>query len=500
MRNFLSILEATSPGDPGKDKASQLIDKFNSAISLGLLRAGEKLPSEYQLAEMLQVSVPTLRDALAELRADGIIETRRGRYGGSFLVGSVDSWRRRGQLLLQTTSVAELRDLEDHALAVFAASAAQACRRGTEADFQRLHHLLEALRMSSTPPQLAVNDSRFHIEIAVVSQSMHLTHAAVRIRSRLAPLLWSNPDTGTEIDTVHAQYASVIDALEHKDSARATHLIELNLRNVIDHLIRTKLASLQQLSESPGESAEEKISNLFGELVHRLEDGAATIADGLSGGSRESIPASFSVPEVFHLASAVLESFPVVAGSGAMLASPPIPDAPECQYWWAKNSQGQVDRLIMDTTPGTDKFYDYQSMPWFFQVRRDRTPTLDGPYVDYLGYDQYIVTVSVPIESGDGEFLGIFGADIRVGELEKTLVPLLREVAGGDSAVVNAVGRIVVGGAPHLISGELLEGVDLSVTTALEPKSLGVHLVHAGPQTPMGLFSDAVPRKGVSQR
>ncbi|WP_105030246.1 GntR family transcriptional regulator [Arthrobacter ruber] len=477
MRNFLSILEETSPSDPGKDKVSQLINRIDAAISFGLLRAGEKLPSEQQLSEMLQVSVPTLREALAALRDDGVIETRRGRYGGSFLVGTADSWKHRGEMLLQSMTMAELRDLEDHSLAVFAASATQASRRGTAADFQRLRHLLGALKSSTSPSQMAVNDSRFHIEIAVISQSMHLTHAAVRIRSRLAPLLWSNPENDGVMERAFAHYSAVIEALQENDSARATELIEAHLREVFSHLIQLKLRALQRERGESAKSSKDAIRYIFAGLVANLTKNAHMVARSLAFPSRSAGSEPFSSMLVSNFSMAVLEAFPMVAGAGAMLASPPVPDAPECHYWWAKNQQGVVNRLIMDTTSGTDRFYDYQSMPWFAEARQSRTPILDGPYVDYLGYDQYIVTVSVPIESDSGDFLGIFGVDILVGELEKVLVPLLHDLDLKDATVVNEVGRVVVGGAPHLVSGELLAGFDARQAVALSPDSLGIYLV-----------------------
>ncbi len=62
-----------------------VVERVRDAIGLGVLAPGERLPAETDLARMLDVGVMTLRAALAQLRDDGLLETRRGRTGGSFV-------------------------------------------------------------------------------------------------------------------------------------------------------------------------------------------------------------------------------------------------------------------------------------------------------------------------------------------------------------------------------------------------------------------------------
>ncbi len=62
------------------------VARLAQAIRLGLVEVGERLPPERELAERLQVSRVTLREAIGALREAGLLESRRGRSGGTFVV------------------------------------------------------------------------------------------------------------------------------------------------------------------------------------------------------------------------------------------------------------------------------------------------------------------------------------------------------------------------------------------------------------------------------
>src|SRR5262245_19858790 len=61
------------------------VARLAQAIKLGLVAEGERLPAERELAERLQVSRVTLREAIRALRETGYLESRRGRTGGTFV-------------------------------------------------------------------------------------------------------------------------------------------------------------------------------------------------------------------------------------------------------------------------------------------------------------------------------------------------------------------------------------------------------------------------------
>uniref|UniRef100_UPI001CED0BE8 FadR/GntR family transcriptional regulator n=1 Tax=Streptomyces sp. NK15101 TaxID=2873261 RepID=UPI001CED0BE8 len=85
---------AAGPGTAGRAvftpvdtraRVDTVVRRIGDAIELGLLADGEQLPGETELAGQLGVSTVTLREALMALRQQGLVTTRRGRGGGSFV-------------------------------------------------------------------------------------------------------------------------------------------------------------------------------------------------------------------------------------------------------------------------------------------------------------------------------------------------------------------------------------------------------------------------------
>lgn len=64
----------------------QIADRILTAIAVGVLTPGEQLPAERELAARLGVARNTARQALARLQALGLLEVRRGRGGGTFVL------------------------------------------------------------------------------------------------------------------------------------------------------------------------------------------------------------------------------------------------------------------------------------------------------------------------------------------------------------------------------------------------------------------------------
>lgn len=171
-------------------RAEIVARRLADAIALGLLRDTEQLPSEADLAASFQVSPVTVREALVVLRHRGLVQTRRGRGGGSFVTAPADPASALLATRLQETSLADLRDLCDHYVAISASAALLAADRAGEEDVSRLTASTAALAAATEVGARRRAEGTFHVEIAAASQSSRLTREEIALQTEVGPLLW----------------------------------------------------------------------------------------------------------------------------------------------------------------------------------------------------------------------------------------------------------------------------------------------------------------------
>jgi DNA-binding FadR family transcriptional regulator len=170
-------------------RAWTVAERLRTAISLGILAENEQLPSEADLAAQFNISPVTLREALNELRTDGLLTTRRGRGGGSVISGPPPDQKRVSIEQVSSLSSVDLRDLADWRRAIGAESARLAARRASERDLALLERGAENVAKSSMAVEARRADSRYFIELASASQSARLSRASIGLQVEYAPVL-----------------------------------------------------------------------------------------------------------------------------------------------------------------------------------------------------------------------------------------------------------------------------------------------------------------------
>lgn len=205
------------------DRAEQVVHQLETAIAVGLISYGERLPPERELAAQLGVAVLTLRAALASLRERGLIHTQRGRGGGSVVRDAAvvtDNARRQR---LRELSTQELRDLGDLSGSITAAAARLAAARADDSDHRRLRALADSFRTAPGTQERRCADSRFHLGLAVAAQSNRLAAGIVEVQGEITPLLWaSRPDDQLLApDVAQDDHHRIIDAIAVGDEATA---------------------------------------------------------------------------------------------------------------------------------------------------------------------------------------------------------------------------------------------------------------------------------------
>lgn len=208
------------------------------AITLGLLADAERLPSEAELAMRLGVSTVTVREALVALRQRGLVETRRGRSGGSFVRAPADQLAHTWQESLRAVSLGDLRDIGDHYAAIAGAAARLAAERSSTEDIQRLELATADLR-SATGVGVARAERQFHLEVAAAAQSPRLTREEVQLQRACGGLLWQ--PLSAQARGAHGEHDEITAAIAGGDGDTARTRTEVHVLDAVDRLAELHL-------------------------------------------------------------------------------------------------------------------------------------------------------------------------------------------------------------------------------------------------------------------
>jgi len=235
----VAVRTILAPLDDASGRADLVARRLSEAIRLGLILDGERLPPEARLAEQLGVSTVTLREALAVLREQGLVTTRRGRGGGTFVRAPADH---AGGLVqrLRRFSTHELRDLGDHRGAVSGTAARLAAERALPGEVENLARQVERLRVAATTSERRRADTQFTIEVAAAAQSPRLTREELRLRAEVGDLLWLQLDEADHLVSVQAR-SSLVEAIERRAALRARELAERHVAEDTARLVQLRL-------------------------------------------------------------------------------------------------------------------------------------------------------------------------------------------------------------------------------------------------------------------
>lgn len=227
-------LESTS-------RSERVARRLTDAIALGLLPDAEQLPGEMDLAQQFGVSTVTIREALAVLRQEGLIETRRGRGGGSFVRAPADGPTTLARRRLAEVSLLELRDLGDLYSAIAGTAAALAARRADDEDVRQLRRVLAQLEDAQKPDERRRAAAQFHIQVAVAAQSARLYHEEVALQGAFGTLLWlASGDDDSHRHEVES-CRDLVAAITERSAADARAAAECRVADATTRLIDYRL-------------------------------------------------------------------------------------------------------------------------------------------------------------------------------------------------------------------------------------------------------------------
>lgn len=206
--------------------ASAVVRQIENLIVQGVLRPGERLPSERELSERLAVSRPSLREAVAALQEEGLLTTRAGAgifvadvLGSAFSPALIRLFARNEQAVFDY--LAFRRDLEGMA-------AERAARLGSDTDLKvidTLYQRMEAAHSKRNPADEAALDAQFHMAVVEAGHNIIMLHMMRAMFELLAEGVFYNRQVmfrnRSTRDALLSQHRAINAAIQARDGAAA---------------------------------------------------------------------------------------------------------------------------------------------------------------------------------------------------------------------------------------------------------------------------------------
>jgi DNA-binding FadR family transcriptional regulator len=210
----------------------ETVDRLGTAIKLGLLAPGTRLPAERELCTRLGIARSTLRQALTALGQSGHLRALRGRGGGTFVADPQPPVDPPSPEL-----VASWRDVCDGRLVVEVGVAVLAAERADDATIDGLEELTDALDgMLEDFEAYRRVDVRFHVGLAEATGNTRLLAAMTEAQSAMTDLISHIAHPPEVLASSNAQHRRLIAALRDRDEGRAAREMTEHLRGT-EHVL-----------------------------------------------------------------------------------------------------------------------------------------------------------------------------------------------------------------------------------------------------------------------
>jgi GntR family transcriptional regulator, transcriptional repressor for pyruvate dehydrogenase complex len=199
----------------------ETVERLGTAIRLGILGPGVRLPSERELADQLGISRSTLRQAITTLVQSGHLTSVRGRGGGTFVVQEppLAEGSPTGPVREDWREVLDLR------VAVEVGAATLAADRAGEEDLALMRECVERMAAASEFDDYRRADIRFHIAIAQASGVPRMVGLVGEVEADVSELIAHIAHPPEVLDHSNAEHAQMADAFERHDGGAAVDVL-----------------------------------------------------------------------------------------------------------------------------------------------------------------------------------------------------------------------------------------------------------------------------------
>jgi len=217
-----------------KTLSSQVADELRSRIEGGMYAPGDKLPTEQVLVEKFGFSRTVIREAVATLRADGLLESRQG--AGVFVLGPQQSDETLTLFSHATDKISDIIEELELRIGIEVEAAGLAAARSSPAQEAEIQAELDNFaQLMSEGRSTDESDFRFHMAIAAATNNSRFKTFLEHIGRRMIPRVKFRTVMGgvdplpNRDHTILAEHAEIAEAIFASDVDRARDAMRRHL-------------------------------------------------------------------------------------------------------------------------------------------------------------------------------------------------------------------------------------------------------------------------------
>ncbi|MEX2985073.1 FadR/GntR family transcriptional regulator [Streptomyces sp. C36] len=201
----------------------EALEQILQIVRLGLVPQGERLPAERELAERLHISRVTLREVLKVLQDQGLVESRRGRYGGTFVLARTRSASE--EEVRRRVAAVDVEDTLRFREVLEVGAAGLCATHGLTGEQTR--RLRAALAATHDAPLADYRrlDTLLHLTLAELSGSATLAAQYAAVRATVNDLLDGIPLLVRNLEHSQRQHTALVEAVLDRDADGAREVM-----------------------------------------------------------------------------------------------------------------------------------------------------------------------------------------------------------------------------------------------------------------------------------
>ena len=215
-------MSAITPLAP--QRAARIATQLIELIDLQKLNPGDRLPPERQLADLLEVSRPSLREALHILQAQGLVQIKHGQ--GTFVQEPIVAQELRASMMTKTHGLNELFDARE----VLEGPASKwAAEKATKEDIRLLRTTLNQIDTVTTSQpidfdQLQLLDAKFHLTIVGIAGNRFINQTLNVLQDVMRMSMETTLRLPGRSEISRSQHSEILTAIENGDGELASKL------------------------------------------------------------------------------------------------------------------------------------------------------------------------------------------------------------------------------------------------------------------------------------